>query len=628
MHTTRTILALATFGIAALAASDARADDVTFHVDGRVVFHDPDNSDDPTTNDLVNHTGHKWWSYDLNGCRYSAAVGGKPWAIHPIRFARFEVRREKSGPTNPVEAQGWTDKDGKFSISVKGPSDAKYYVEVLTHDDKQFNRIDVMDDVGNTYRLPSAERKIGADRTIHFGDVDFDSNDNAARRCSGLVYAHVMNAYDKYFALTGRPRVLGNNGHVAVKYGFGWDGMTTLWDTIHIERKLDAWDLESIYHEFGHRIAFGADSPNSALPFLGDTMRNNAARTHNGSEVRQASYAWMEGWADFNHSVYRPELRSDGMLNWTGAVGDGVDDDVENDVASKLLAYAKQSAKQCAPLPPPGADGVAWAYKSFVETLIANPGSDAARITSSKGINSFRDFVRLHKARTGCDFPLPDPPKPTVSGAVVHQQKEKCDPDEAVSGIEGVFVEGRTSLPTIAGFMTFRLSHPASFKWKCGKNTPESTTCGSQANLVRITRGKEPDGTPNSRRVLFTCMKGPDSAPSSSPQVAPSVTPPATPKIVGTPLHTQLEGCNADEAVWDIGGSLIDGVAKLTAPGQFSTYHLTHPMGFQWRCGNNKPETISCKDPKANMVQITRGHEPNGTAAPRRVIFSCQKRLN
>jgi hypothetical protein len=78
--------------------------------------------------------------------------------------------------------------------------------------------------------------------------------------------------------------------------------------------------------------------------------------------------------------------------------------------------------------------------------------------------------------------------------------QESCNYDEVVHQIEGVLVGGVGELTNTSQFSAYKLSHPTSFKWRCGTNTPESVSCPASANLVRITRGP-------GRNVSFDCRK-------------------------------------------------------------------------------------------------------------------------
>lgn len=375
----RILVALVLACAAVCAAPPATADAVQIKASGRIVFHDPDTF-------IKTNTSSD--SDSLHGCRSSA------YSLNGLRQVHV-VLREAGYPSSAIRGHAYTDEQGNFQISGQGDKSSKYYVQVWTQDGN--NRVDVHDWEGTTFKLDGPHRAVPADRNIPMGVIDFDATSDAVLRCSATIYAHTLNAYDTYTRLTGRTKLPGDNGHVSVTYGWGTDGMWTYWNNIRIESTLSQWDLSSVYHEFGHRIFFGADSPNGPLPFLDDATRFNYARSHNGDEVRHWGYAWSEGWADFNHAVYRPELRNH-YKTWNGATGDGVNNDVERDVASKLLRYASQCGG--------GDAGIETAYKSFVETLLANPGPDLAadHRASSKPIHSFNHFAAAHQARTGCVF--------------------------------------------------------------------------------------------------------------------------------------------------------------------------------------------------------------------------------
>jgi len=362
------------------AAPIAGADTVEIKASGRIVFHDPDDFIKSNTSSADD---------SLTGCRSPHFTPNTP-----LRQVHV-VLREAGFPSSPIRGHAFTDENGNFQVSGQGDKSSHYYVQVWTQDGN--NRVDVHDWQGTTFKLDGPSRAVPADRNIQMGTIDFDATSDAVLRCSATIYAHTLKAYDTYTRLTGRAKLPGDNGHVSVTYGWGNNGMWTYWNNIRIEETLTQWDLSSVYHEFGHRIFFGADSPNGPLPFVDDAARFLYARSHDGDEVRHWGYAWSEGWADFNHAVFRPELRSH-YKNWNGAAGDGVNNDVERDIASKLVRYAIQCGG--------GESGIEAAYKSFVETLLANPGPDLAgdHRGSSKPIHSFNHFAQAHQARTGCVF--------------------------------------------------------------------------------------------------------------------------------------------------------------------------------------------------------------------------------
>src|SRR5271157_2072343 len=421
----------------------ARADQVKIHAVGRVVFHDPDQ-------EIHDHPGTM---ASLNGCR------SPNWPIVGLPGAYVQLR-EEGWPSSPVIAEGWTDQDGNFDLkkladgsAAVGDVNGKFYVQVRTQDTQPFNRVDVHTFDGVTYKFDSTHRgilhfdKSSPVQTVHIDVVDFDSADDPVLRCSATVYAHVRKAYGLYNTNTGRPRLPGDNGHVSVTFGWGTNGMWTYWNDIRIERSFDAWDLQSIYHEFGHRVAFTADSPDSTLAFLDDAARFNYARSHDGTEVRNRGYAWAEGWADFNHAVYRPEYRPI-LKTLPGGSGNGVDNDVENDIARKLLQYAEQCGG--------GPSGVEAAYKSFVDTLIANPGPElaAAHRTSDKPIHSFEHFAALHQARTSCAFVSSgSASSPIVSG--------NDRPDPSIASVQG----GTVSIVRNVGGHFSRISSTDGQSW-------------------------------------------------------------------------------------------------------------------------------------------------------------------
>ena len=598
----------------------ASAADVKLRATGSVVIRDPD----------AFITANPHASGTLGNCNK------KGWNPTKVRHARVQLRREKFGPTNPVVAEGFTAEDGTFTLDrlpdgtpALGPADGSYYAEVLTQDTQRpTRRIDVHDLAGNTYRLESKRRGVTkGSNVIDLGVVDFAEAKNDAIGCAGVILVHAMLAYDGYVRLTGQPQLKGDNGNLSITYGFGTNGMWTYWNNIRIERTITAWDLQSIYHEFGHRIAFGADSPNGPTQFLDDAARFNYARNHTGLEVSVTGEAWSEGWADFNHEVLRPKIQ---RATWDGFTGDGVNTDVEGDVATKLFQYALQCGGVSASDDDPTRQAkIGAAYKGFVATLVANPGADIMHRASSKGIHSFASFAAHHKQRTGCAFTptaAPAAHAPKVTGHVVKSYDEACHPQEAVQILGEPRVDGAATLINQAQYSVHKLVHPTGFKWQCGTNSPETTQCSADADQVLVRRSVKATAFVGiERNVHFDCYssKGGQSKPASVGTASGAPAP--QPKIGGAAVHDQLEKCNADEAVWGLNGQLVEGDAKLTEPTHFSTYALTKPLHLEYRCGNNL-DTTTCKDPHANLVRITRGVNPDRSKDPRRVVFHCMKR--
>ena len=205
----------------------------------------------------------------------------------------------------------------------------------------------------------------------------------------------------------------------------------------------------------------------------------------------------------------------------------------------------------------------------------------ALTYTSAKETNS----VTLASVRIN-DRSVVQEADAAVSGQYLGMDKGGCNASEAIHDIEAVFRAGANPVQACQR-ATYKLNH-TTFKWTCGRNAPNTSQCPAGSSLVRINRE-------NGHGVTFDCFGQPDVSVQD-----------ANAAVSGQYLGMVGGGCNPDEAVHDVQGTLKAGANPIRA-GQAATYVLHH-TAFQWTCGNNPPHMDQCPA-GSNLVRITRGYE-------------------
>jgi len=118
---------------------------------------------------------------------------------------------------------------------------------------------------------------------------------------------------------------------------------------------------DTVFHEFGHTIAFGADGSKAHWDW--DNTRFIYARTHGATTVANKGLAFIEGWADYWLGAHQ------GVASIVDASGlpSGFLDFNEDQIATRLMNMA-----QAIPVAPGAA--VDTRHKFMVDLFINNPG--------------------------------------------------------------------------------------------------------------------------------------------------------------------------------------------------------------------------------------------------------------
>jgi hypothetical protein len=236
-------------------------------------------------------------------------------------------------------------------------------------------RLQVMDE-GHSTRTDTVTRSgTPRDTTLDLGRVTLTSVDCEIWR----IGTNVLEDYHVALGASppaGQLRVLRWSAvYVGSAYTYyDYVNLRTDWTT---DQRSASWRSNTLFHEFGHTVRHVLDG--SQTHWDCDNFNYAYARSHDGSEIFNAQYAFNEGWADYwaqarqDFRVRVPTVHDASYTEWN-----------ENLIANKLLADSELRGSSDA---------------FMVETLRENP----------KKIHSLHEFEQKLFARLGRDPPPPTP---------------------------------------------------------------------------------------------------------------------------------------------------------------------------------------------------------------------------
>src|SRR6476661_8284979 len=239
--------------------------------------------------------------------------------VLPIRGARLELRT--TGLFGGVVTTGFTDDNGRYSLTA--PEAGRYDVRLVLRDRQgvhlsdSFIPWDWYADSGD-FGAGNGTNLIGATQL----------SDGAGNTPVCAVWQGAHEAFSEYRNDVGTVPSYGADllvrGNFWPNGGVPFTTHTVInWPGGYLTGASPG-DFSVSRHEFGHTIRFGADG--DAGHFLGDVLAYTYLQNHNYCDVKNAGFAFNEGWAEY----------------WSGEIGGCNRDnpeahpDIEGDVAASL----------------------------------------------------------------------------------------------------------------------------------------------------------------------------------------------------------------------------------------------------------------------------------------------------